>query len=359
MMNLLKKTPFRKGDSVRVKEGVMDADNPEVSLAGYQGRIVDMEEDEPDHFMVDIAWDSITLRDIPAAEIAEAEEDGLDWTQYRLGMEEVETVSARDSEEDVSSTLRELQDSYWKKLATRPNPTGDGVEVDIFAIDKHGGDESLFEAYQEALVEAFLESPEGKAYLEQDPDAGGWVSLFIEYTHNYAESTIPQLTVQEAQGILEDVFPRKVTIEPQQADEVVPELLVFWRFLKRMYNLRHANAMLEYLQRIQPRYRDIMNDESKFGMAKSFLMAGQAAGYDIHDQEDLNKFMLEYNRRMAAQLETEQTREESRLPFFGFGGGFDEYSSDDSRRNTPKTTSAQRKKKRKQAKASKKKNRKK
>ena len=34
---------------------------------------------------------------------------------------------------------------------------------------------------------------------------------------------------------------------------------------------------------------------SKFGMAKSFMTMGQSAGFDMTDQEDMNRFMQLYN----------------------------------------------------------------
>jgi len=92
--------------------------------------------------------------------------------------------------------------------------------------------------------------------------------------------------------ILLDLFPRKITLEsPDDADDVIPELSAFWQFLKREYNLSNANIILDFLHRIEAEFNDIMNDTSKFGMAKSFMTMGQSAGFDMTDQEDMNRFM--------------------------------------------------------------------
>jgi uncharacterized protein YecA (UPF0149 family) len=43
-----------------------------------------------------------------------------------------------------------------------------------------------------------------------------------------------------------------------------------------------------------------MSDSSNFGMAKSFVMMGKEAGYDMTTQEGLNAFMTIYNQSLRA-----------------------------------------------------------
>ena len=49
------------------------------------------------------------------------------------------------------------------------------------------------------------------------------------------------------------------------------------------------------LAEIEPKFNTIMNDPSNFGMAKSFMMMGQQAGFDMTDQNQMNEFLLAYN----------------------------------------------------------------
>ena len=39
-----------------------------------------------------------------------------------------------------------------------------------------------------------------------------------------------------------------------------------------------------------------MNDPHNFGIAKSFLMSGMAAGFDLTNNADIDKFQQQYNR---------------------------------------------------------------
>lgn len=61
------------------------------------------------------------------------------------------------------------------------------------------------------------------------------------------------------------------------------------------------NAILDFLHKVQPRFNSLMNDPSRFGMAKSFFMIGQSAGFDMSSEEETQKFIALYNSRMTAE----------------------------------------------------------
>jgi hypothetical protein len=102
-----------------------------------------------------------------------------------------------------------------------------------------------------------------------------------------------------------------------------------------------ADLILNYLKKVEPGYHRIMNDSSKFGMAKSFFMKWQNAGFDMTDEIGMNRFMLAYNASIAEQ-NTELLDEH-----------FDE---DDSNSSHQRKLKNKKKKARKMAKASRKKN---
>lgn len=341
MSELSKKEPFKFGDCIRVKEGVMDVDMVDKCLAGRQGRIYSCNEsnEEPGRFLVDFVWDSITLRDMPEEEIQEADREGLIWWQYSLFADEVELVEPRDSEADTEAVIREIDDKLEHHYVK---------EFNIYT-DIDGSDEQVFDDYSERLVTSFVSSQEGRELTKKiaNLNIGHWVYHFIDYAFTYA-SGITELDSYGAREVLEDAFPRKISIYPQDANKIIPELIAFWQFLKREYELPNAEGILKYLRRIEPNYNDIMNDESKFGMAKSFVMAGMKAGYDMNSKENIDKFMLEYN-----SVQRQQPLSPS-LPLSLPGSSFESSSSE-----TTKKQTQIRKKKRKQAKASKKANRKK
>ncbi|HNI43326.1 MAG TPA: calcium-binding protein [Chitinophagales bacterium] len=105
------KTAFKVGDSVVVNKGVMDADFPDYSLEGLQGRIQAIETDEEDATLVLIAWDSESLNSMRDY-IPVCEEEGYDWQSCYLYTEEVSLASPRDTLEEVENTIQRLHNWY-------------------------------------------------------------------------------------------------------------------------------------------------------------------------------------------------------------------------------------------------------
>jgi hypothetical protein len=103
---------MKKGDSVRVKPGVKDADFG-YDLSGWQGRVVEVED-----ALITVAWDSHTLRhDMPPAMITACEESGMSWDVYLLYPKDLEPAEARDTPADVEDALDELYDRHaWDWL---------------------------------------------------------------------------------------------------------------------------------------------------------------------------------------------------------------------------------------------------
>jgi hypothetical protein len=64
---------FKVGDSVKVKDAIMCPDDDSVCIGGWQGRISEIEDDG----IVEISWDSITLRQLPDDYIRQSENEGL------------------------------------------------------------------------------------------------------------------------------------------------------------------------------------------------------------------------------------------------------------------------------------------
>ena len=103
--------PFDVGDSVRVKDGVTDPDNPEWNIERWQGRIIEITGEMPPLILV--AWDSITLKNMPASIIEACEVEGLDWSQFYLLPSDVEAAPLRDRVQDVKKIKNKLHDQHW------------------------------------------------------------------------------------------------------------------------------------------------------------------------------------------------------------------------------------------------------
>jgi hypothetical protein len=171
------------------------------------------------------------------------------------------------------------------------------MAFDIHALDKADEqDERLVRTYVDGLVGRFRASPEAQALLEQNENVGGWADSLIEMGAQYLGVGPPELSLAGIAEIMEDILPRKLSIfERKEAEEATLELQAFWRYLGREYGLPQADAIIRYLQRIAPEFPDMMFDPERFGMAKSFVMMGHEAGFDMTDPEAANAFMQLYN----------------------------------------------------------------
>jgi hypothetical protein len=105
-------TNFAIGQSVIVKHGALDSDYG-YDLSGCQGRVIENHyADEQGNPYVTIAWDSITLKQMPEAMIQRCEEDGLDWSSMGLYASEVAPASPRDKIHQVERVKAEIEEKH-------------------------------------------------------------------------------------------------------------------------------------------------------------------------------------------------------------------------------------------------------
>ena len=110
--------------------------------------------------------------------------------------------------------------------------------------------------YQKALLRNFHDSPEAADLVKADPRTGSWAEQMIQFGFSYLGATPPRLTASQAEEILTELFPRKISLSsPDEADTVIPELLAFWSFLEREYHLPNAPAILSLLREVQPEFK--------------------------------------------------------------------------------------------------------
>ncbi len=109
---------LRVGDSVVVKAGVLDPDF-DFDIGGWQGRLEEVDDGET----VLIRWDSVTLRQMGMDVIVRSENDNLDWQLMTLEEGEIRKTVPRDSEDDVWSTVRELEEEMMQDPRLKPAET--------------------------------------------------------------------------------------------------------------------------------------------------------------------------------------------------------------------------------------------
>ena len=156
--------------------------------------------------------------------------------------------------------------------------------------------------YEHALMEQFTASPEGQAIIQTGTELG-WAGAMIHYAINYSGATPSTMTTSDLEEVVFGLFPRKVITERGDGAEIIHELHAFWQFLQRVYQLPQANQMLALLTpQATRRLERALQEPANFGMAKSFVLMGQEAGFDMESPEGIRAWVETYNATVAPKM---------------------------------------------------------
>lgn len=98
--------PFVIGASVVVQPDEVDpgSDQP---IGGWQGRVMGYDDEDP--LLVEVAWDSETLRGMSMKWLVQSDVEGLDWSRMYLMFDTLDPATPRDTEEEANETRKDLQ----------------------------------------------------------------------------------------------------------------------------------------------------------------------------------------------------------------------------------------------------------
>jgi hypothetical protein len=155
------------------------------------------------------------------------------------------------------------------------------------------------ESYIDGLMEEFVASAEAQSVFDQYGNRG-WPALMMEYAINYPGVTPPDMSLADFNEVVFQLFPRKVSTEPESAPSIVAELRAFWHFLQRQYGLANAKLILaSHTDAAARRLERVLANPANYGMAKSFFMRGIQAGFDMTTKEGIDAFTAAYNSSLA------------------------------------------------------------
>jgi len=170
-------------------------------------------------------------------------------------------------------------------------------------FDEQGGYlEEKASRYEEALMDQFAASPEGQAIQERGTELG-WARAMIHYAITYRGVTPATMTTSDLEEVAYSLFPRKVITERGDGAEIIQELRAFWHFVERVYQLPQARQLLARLTpQAARRLERELQEPANFGMAKSFVLMGKQAGFDMESPEGMRAWVQAYNATVAPTL---------------------------------------------------------
>ena len=102
----------------------------------------------------------------------------------------------------------------------------------------------------------------------------------MEYAAEYLGTSFADLDGDALREIVFEIFPRKVSCEPDAAPEAIRSLREFFTFARDVLSHPHAEECLQVLgEDASPRLERALADPSNFGPAKSFVMSGAGPGF--------------------------------------------------------------------------------
>ena len=105
---LPRETNIQSGDVVKVRDGFCDSELG-VDMGGWHGRVSKL---YPEEGTALVAFDSLTLLDIPERFIEKYAEEGYSWEDYGYDLDDLIKTKARDTLTDVRYVLKELRNQY-------------------------------------------------------------------------------------------------------------------------------------------------------------------------------------------------------------------------------------------------------
>jgi hypothetical protein len=111
------------------------------------------------------------------------------------------------------------------------------------------------------------------------------------------------MSAWDVRHLLTDIFPAKVSVTQDQAQQIIPEMIAFWQFIESEFDQPDTKSILKYLRTIAKKYPKIIMDESKFGTAKTIATQMISDEVDITDQKAVDAYLEHYNRSILSNIE--------------------------------------------------------
>lgn len=189
---------------------------------------------------------------------------------------------------------------HFEKLALEEAAKNKGKKFNIYQLifNHNTGEllEKVAEDYQERLLELFHKSPEWQAWVEERDEVNDWTGMLLELGINYLGVTPAQMAPAQFRELLLEIVPRKITVQPEEASNIVRELRTFWQYLEREFELPNAAGCLRLLSDYTTELlEEELDDESNYGPAKAMLMQAVSNGLDLSSEESLEAWVNQMN----------------------------------------------------------------
>ncbi len=100
---------FKKGDFIKIKDGIMDVEEGKYDLSGWQGHITMVEKDGGDVFY-EVHWDSETMQRMPQGFIQKSITEELSLSEYSLEGDDVVAAKRTETLKESKAFAEEFEE---------------------------------------------------------------------------------------------------------------------------------------------------------------------------------------------------------------------------------------------------------
>ncbi len=136
------------------------------------------------------------------------------------------------------------------------------------------------EPYLNSACRAFKRSDEARTLCPTD-GYPGVVSQFLRLALNFFYSTAETITDSDAQCCLLHFLPKQIDLDAKYADDIIDELVAFWRFCDRVHDIDNAASVAREIESLRHHFLQIMSNTKELRSARDLVKAGKQAGFDM------------------------------------------------------------------------------
>lgn len=281
MLDNLKKIEFKRGNSVKIKEGII---HPELNLElkDWEGRVFEVYEDA-----IDLELDSITLRNLSNEYLDHYGKKD----EYPHIINVPKTDLASSEPRDDYDEVEKVQDEIIEKLDSLPR---NDIELP-------------YQTLHRKWVRHFQRSRYyGRMGKSERTKSDFILGSFSDYMYDYEGQLPAKWTAKALERVCLELVPKRITAEKELFEAYGEVLIHYFEFLESRRYLE-TKSLQDSIQKIKAQIIEKSQNSSNWGMAKSFMMGAKAAGVDLYNKEAMDKYLMEEQlRRQLGIKEDEQ-----------------------------------------------------
>ncbi|GMT49833.1 MAG: hypothetical protein IEMM0008_1372 [bacterium] len=143
------------------------------------------------------------------------------------------------------------------------------------------------------------------------------LELFIDFSYNYLGTRPEEISIDELDELLFELFPRKLSYETESLIETLEVIKAFFIFMGKEGYHPNGKNLAHFIDENQSEIIKECENPDNFGVAKTIGSLAIKEGVDLNNENELSQFINEFNQRSFDERTRLLNMDDSTLPFGG------------------------------------------